>query len=116
MDKIHRKKQFLNMLKNEVKIATTTFSTEEKAIEYSKLLVGMKLVACAQIEGPIRSCYWWQQTIQESVEWRVVMKYSDLNEEKIKSQTVDKHEYDSPQWVSWTATSTESYSEWINNQ
>ena len=117
MDKLQSNEQILKaMLKEELKIATTTFSSKENAVEYSRVLIDKNLVACAQIQGPILSIYKWKKKINHCNEWRVVIKFVESNEKEIVNVTLRLHEYDLPQWASWRAQTTEGYCKWINGE
>ena len=74
--KVNCKKYFMS---NEIIIASTTFSSEEKAFEMcSRKMIEKDLAACAQVDGPIISIYQWEGKVCEDVEWKVELKTSHL--------------------------------------
>jgi len=101
-------------MEQKIIIANTTFSNEESALVCSRNLVQKKLVACAQVSGPIRSFYQWESEIHEDHEWRLVLKFSESNESLVRDEVMKNHEYDSPQWIYWSADTNESYGKWVN--
>jgi periplasmic divalent cation tolerance protein len=61
----------------------TTTDTAGRASDLARAVVEARAAACAQIEGPVRSVYWWEGAVQEEQEWRVLFKlpaskYDDL--------------------------------------
>jgi periplasmic divalent cation tolerance protein len=81
-------------------IVLTTTDTAEGAAELARAAVEARVAACAQIDGPVRSVYWWDGAVQEGSEWRIsyklpAEKYADL-EALIKRV----HSYDTPEIIS----------------
>ncbi len=103
------------MKDSKVIIATTTFAEKKDAQKFSKKLISMKIIACAQIEGPISAMYLWENKLVEEKEWKVVMKFSKVNEEKVKSACAENHKYDVPQWVYWESKSSDGYARWVED-
>ncbi|GAB2697582.1 hypothetical protein GCM10010442_14250 [Kitasatospora kifunensis] len=52
----------------------TTTDSAARAEELARTGVSAQVAACAQIDGPIKSVYWWEGTIQTDEEWRVLYK------------------------------------------
>ena len=44
-------------------VATTTFAEKSQATEMARLVIGNKVAACAQVDGPIESHYYWEGQI-----------------------------------------------------
>jgi periplasmic divalent cation tolerance protein len=79
---------------------TTTLDDKRKLEEICKILVEKRLVACAQISGPIKSIYWWNGSLEETEEWMGTMKTtSDLYDE-VEKEIVILHPYEVPEIVS----------------
>lgn len=49
---------------------TTTVPTREVADRIAQVLVGERLAACVQVQGPIASTYRWEGAVEQAVEWR----------------------------------------------
>ena len=48
----------------------TTFGSAAAAEACVTAIVGDRLAACGQIDGPISSTYWWQGRLETATEWR----------------------------------------------
>ncbi len=84
---------------NAVAIITTTVATQEQAQSFAQTLVSERLVACAQIEGPLESIYHWNGKVDRSIEWRVVLKTMLDREPQLRKRAFDLHPYEVPQWL-----------------
>lgn len=78
----------------------TTTDTPDRAEDLARVVVEQRAAACAQIDGPIRSVYWWDGQLQVEQEWRVLFKapagkFADI-EQAIKAA----HTYDTPEIIS----------------
>ena len=91
----------------------TTFPSRKSANETVKILVEKKLVACAQVDGPINSFYGWKDEMQEEQEWRVSLKTNKRNCKKAYDEILKIHPYDNPQWIVIEGKCSENYSNWI---
>jgi periplasmic divalent cation tolerance protein len=81
-------------------IVLTTTDTAEGASELARAAVEARVAACAQIEGPIRSTYWWDGAIQEEQEWRVVYKLPAGRYAELEALIKRVHTYETPEIVS----------------
>ena len=96
-----------------IRVALTTFSSKENATNVVTQLIQKKLVACAQIEGPIQSSFFWENNYNQTNEWRVVLKFSKAKENELFDEIHAIHEYQTPQWVVWSVDSSSTYAEWV---
>ena len=96
-----------------IRVALTTFSSKENATNVVTQLIQKKLVACAQIEGPIKSSFFWENNYNQTSEWRVVLKFSKAKENELFDEIHAIHEYQTPQWVVWSVDSSSTYAEWV---
>lgn len=80
-------------------IGWTTVETRPQAIEFARALVARKLAVCVQIEGPITSVYTWQDKIEESTEFRLMVKLLPAQIRATESWILDHHPYDTPEWI-----------------
>ncbi|QDU58139.1 Divalent-cation tolerance protein CutA [Aeoliella mucimassa] len=81
-----------------VQITTTTGDhavAEKIAVE----LVDHRLVACAQISGPVRSVYRWQGKVEFAEEFVVHMKTTGEHIESVKRVITELHPYDVPEII-----------------
>lgn len=95
-------------------IGLTTFDKKSDAQEAAFKLVQQKLVACAQVEGPIKSFYHWNGTIQEDNEYRLVLKFPESQIPRLSQAIKELHPYDNPQWVVLkSASALPAYAQWV---
>ena len=96
-------------------IGLTTCQSEESAKALTHSLLSKKLIVCGQVNGPITTIYYWNGKLNESKEWRVVLKFKLSNSDKIERTLRQEHEYKVPQWVFWKSQSSEDYARWVNS-
>lgn len=97
-----------------MKMILTTFPSHNSALNSVKILAEKKLIACAQIDGPINSFYWWKGKVQEEQEWRVSLKTNSRKQKQVYNEVTKIHPYENPQWIILEGKCSESYKEWIN--
>jgi len=56
----------------------TTFGSADAAEACAQALVRDRLAACGQVDGPIRSTYWWQGKVETATEWRCTFETPEL--------------------------------------
>ena len=100
-------------MKKEIMIASTTFSSQEKAQECCRKLLKKKLIACTQVIGPITSYYLWEDQLCEEKEWKVEIKASVDKVKEVENAVLLLHEYDLPQWITWKASASTAYGKWV---
>ncbi|MEM6690543.1 MAG: divalent-cation tolerance protein CutA [Planctomycetota bacterium] len=104
----------------EIVVAFTTVATEKQAESLAKTLVTTALAACVQIDGPIRSFYLWpsesgENQQEESSEFRLSIKATKAQIDKIEQKLAELHPYEVPQWVVIQAQASHGYGDWIRN-
>jgi periplasmic divalent cation tolerance protein len=77
----------------------TTFHSREKAEEVATVLVGRRLIACAQIFGPIMSIYRWEGQMQTKTEWKAVFKTRRDRSDLVEQALRELHNYDTPEFL-----------------
>lgn len=99
-----------------IQIITTTESKEDAA-RIAKELVKKRLVACAQVFGPIQSIYWWKEKIESSEEWLCQMKSRKNLFPKIETAIKDIHPYEVPEILALPVlTGHQPYLEWMEEE
>ena len=94
----------------------TTVGSQEKAREISQYLLANRLVACAQIQGPVESHYWWEGKMTQDIEWVCTFKSSYKLLEKVKSGIKEKHPYEVPEIIAFKSIDTDlPYLQWLND-
>lgn len=93
-----------------------TTANKEEAEKIVRALLNEKLIACANIIGPVHSLFWWQGKIDEAQEHLILMKTrKDLFvtlAEKVKAL----HGYEIPEIIAIPIVEGfEPYMEWLNH-
>lgn len=93
---------------------STTLETKKDAERLAGLLLESKLIACAQISGPITSLYRWEGATTSATEFTLNVKTTPLCTEAIKALLHQEHPYDLPEIiVQEIFDSSEEYSSWV---
>ncbi len=99
-----------------VRIETTTASAQD-AKGLAQELVSRRLVACAQILGPIRSVYRWEGAVHDDEEHLLVLKTRAALVDDVKAAVDELHPYDVPELVVVAVTDgSPAYLDWIDAQ
>ena len=76
-----------------------TMASEEEAVRLGEVLVETKLAACAQISGPIRSIYFWEDAKESAREWVCCVKARESIFDELVETVRKHHSYQCPQIV-----------------
>jgi len=94
-------------------IGWTTISSLEEAEKLASEAVNERLAACAEVDGPIRSYYLWQDNLERDEEYRITFKFLAKNAGKFEIWLKEKHPYELPQWITVEAEHVMSeYLQW----
>lgn len=94
-------------------IGWTTTANFEDAEELASKVIEEKLAACAQVEGPLTSYYYWEDKVEKEHEYRVTFKFLPEVSDKLEKWIKEHHPYDCPQWVAVKSIGVlEEYLEW----
>ena len=96
-----------------MKIILSTFPTLEDAESLAKVLLDKKIVACVQIQGPIKSMYNWKNELICDQEWKISIKTKDENIGVTSRILHEMHPYEIPQWIVISGTCSLKYEEWV---
>lgn len=97
-----------------MKLAWTTVGSLPDAEALATQVVAARLAACVQIEGPIRSVYWWQGQIERSEEFRLTFKCLAETLPALETLVLSQHAYDTPEWIVINADAVaEKYLSWV---
>jgi len=77
----------------------TTVSKKTDAEKIAKSLIDKRLVACAQIAGPMKSVYRWKGKIENAKEWVCVIKTRKTLYKKVETAIKKIHPYEVPEII-----------------
>ncbi|HEY1621179.1 MAG TPA: divalent-cation tolerance protein CutA [Streptosporangiaceae bacterium] len=99
-----------------LQVQTTTDSRAE-AIELGNAAVAARLAACAQVTGPIASTYWWEDTIERSEEWLILLKLPADRFDELAEFLAQRHSYDEPEIIATPIVAgSEAYLAWVHDE
>lgn len=99
-----------------LQVQTTTDSRAE-AIELAQAAVEARLAACAQVAGPIASTFWWEDSLERSEEWLVVLKLPADRFDALAEFLADRHSYDEPEIIATPIVAgAPGYLDWLENE
>ena len=85
---------------------------EPIAAEWATCFVRDKLASCVH-RNLVTSVYHWDGSLESSDEWRIQLKTSINNKDKLVSEIQKRHPFDTPQILAWLAESTDEYASWV---
>ncbi|MEW6142651.1 MAG: divalent-cation tolerance protein CutA [Chloroflexota bacterium] len=92
----------------------TTCPSEIEAKRIARALVEMRLAACAQVSGPVRSTYWWKGKIEKATEWVCLLKCPVRNYARIENAIRQMHSYRVPEVLAMpVGAGNKEYLEWL---
>lgn len=99
-----------------LQVQTTTDSRAE-AMELAQAAVEARLAACAQVAGPIASMYWWEDELERSEEWLVMLKLPADGYGALAEFLTDRHSYDEPEIIATPiVTGSPGYLDWLQEE
>jgi len=98
-------------------IITTTLENKADAERIAELLLEQKLIACAQISGPITSLYRWKNVTTSATEFSLSLKTTIPCAEKVRALLLQEHPYELPEIiVQEIDQSSPEYSQWVHGE
>jgi len=104
-------------------VVITTTSNKKEAVKIVRSLLKERLIACANILGPVSSLFWWQGKIDEENEFLVFMKSHRSLFKRLSERVTEIHSYNvpeiialpiiegSPPYLGWLETSLQPVSQ-----
>ena len=94
-----------------------TTDSRENADMIARDLVERRLAACVQVEGPITSTYWWENSVEESVEWRCRAKTRTDLFDRVTAAVRHLHPYVTPEILGTPIQAcAPDYREWLEEE
>lgn len=94
----------------------TTIDDKDRALTIADSLVGKRLAACVQIEGPLKSVYRWKGVVEQAEEWRLVIKTRASLYRDVETFILENHPYELPEIVAVPLlTGEKKYLKWTGD-
>ncbi|MEM2912147.1 MAG: divalent-cation tolerance protein CutA [Candidatus Bathyarchaeia archaeon] len=104
-----------NKAMEEIVVLVTT-SSKEEAEKIVRGLLEEKLIACANIIGPVHSLFWWQGKIDIAQEHLILMKTRKDLFDKLSKRVKALHSYEVPEIIAIPIVKGfKPYMEWLNH-
>ena len=99
-----------------VRVETTTASREEAQALAASVVAG-RLVACAQVSGPIASSYRWRGGVETDEEWLLVCKTAADRLDALVGHLRGRHSYDVPEIIAVPVVGGDpDYLSWLTDE
>lgn len=96
---------------------TTMTSTRDAAQHIANQLTSLRYAACAQVEGPVTSTYWWKNTHEKEDEWRCTLTTRTDLYPHVAAEIQKLHSYEEPEIIAIPVYATpQSFIEWVKNE
>ncbi|MCS7114398.1 MAG: divalent-cation tolerance protein CutA [Candidatus Bathyarchaeota archaeon] len=96
-------------------IVLVTTSSREEAEKIAQTLLEERLIACANIIGPVHSLFWWQGKIDTAKEHLILMKTRKALFERVSERVKALHSYQVPEIISLPITEgSKDYLKWLD--
>jgi len=105
-------------------VVIVTVANREEAVKIVRSLLEERLIACANIVGPISSIFWWEGKIDKASEFLVFMKSHENHFDRLSEKVAEIHSYEvpeilalpiikgSPSYLKWLGDSLQSVSDY----
>ncbi len=95
-------------------VVTTASKTEAETI--AQILLSKKLIACANIVGPVASHFHWEGKIEQTEEYLILMKTRADLFSKLEEKVRALHSYEVPEILALPIVKgSEAYLEWLGS-
>jgi periplasmic divalent cation tolerance protein len=81
------------------KLVLTTAGSEQEARKIARALVERRLAACVNIVPQVQSVYRWQETVEEAIEWLMVIKTTGAAFARVRDAIAELHSYELPECI-----------------
>jgi len=96
-------------------VIIATVANREEAVKIVRILLEERLIACANIVGPISSIFWWEGKIEEAGEFLVFMKSHENHFKALSEKVAEIHSYAVPEIIALPIVKgAPSYLEWLS--
>ncbi|MEM3673010.1 MAG: divalent-cation tolerance protein CutA [Candidatus Bathyarchaeia archaeon] len=103
------------MTKTHIVVLVTT-SSKEEAEKIANSLLNERLIACANIIGPVHSLFWWTGKIDRAEEYVLLMKSRENLFDELSKRVKTLHSYEVPEIIALPVVKGyKAYMEWLDN-
>jgi len=96
-------------------VVLMTTPSKEEADKIVRSLLRKRLIACANILGPVESNFWWKRKIDKANEFLVLMKSSKKLFTRLSQTIREMHSYEVPEILALPIVKgSRPYLEWLN--
>ena len=96
-----------------IAVVSTTLPSRAQAQTLARTIIGERLAACAQVQGPLTSVYRWKGQVESAVEWRCDLKTTSRRWPALRRRISALHPYDVPEIVMVRAEASPAYVRWV---
>ncbi len=97
------------------RLVLSTTSSREEAQKIANALVQSQLAACVQIVGPMQSVYRWNEKVEQTEEYLLLMKTTATTLARLRAELQKLHSYEVPECVEIPIESgLPAYMNWID--
>lgn len=97
-----------------VTLMLTTVPDEGAAEQLAAGALAQRLAACVTRLGAVHSQYHWQGNIESGNEIQLLFKTSLARAAELEQFIQTQHPYETPEILSWQATASNAYGQWVN--
>lgn len=102
------------MTPDEFVVVLVTAGTADEAATIGRTVVEERLVACANVIGPIRSIYRWQGAVEDAAEHLLLLKARAADVPALERRVRALHSYDVPELLALPIREgSETYLAWL---
>ena len=98
---------------DELILILTTMPDDSRADELAEALVGEKLAACVNVNGPMVSTYRWKGAVERETERQIVIKTTRTRLPALEARLKTLHPYELPEWIVLGAEASAAYGQWV---
>ncbi|MEU8702714.1 divalent-cation tolerance protein CutA [Streptomyces sp. NPDC048680] len=95
----------------------TTTDSEEKARLPAQGVVEARLAACVPISAPVLSVYRWQNAIETTEEWQLLLRTTAERYDGLEAHLQEAHDYDTPEIIAIPVVrGSAGYLGWVSSE
>ena len=98
---------------SEIALVYVLYGTRAAAEAAAHAVLEQRLAACANILAEGQSLYPWNGALESAGEVAVLFKTALARRNALMAALERDHDYDLPAILSWAATATPAYAEWV---